>query len=72
VGELSLDSRQSASAAQFDRQSDRYGKSHILADTQDVAMGLKGVSVPAGGTVLDVATGGGHTCGWQKFRRESK
>ena len=31
----SLDSRQSASAAQFDRQSDRYGKSHILADTQD-------------------------------------
>ncbi|HVM51127.1 MAG TPA: class I SAM-dependent methyltransferase [Candidatus Acidoferrum sp.] len=59
-----LDSKQSASAAQFDRQSDRYGKSHILADTQDVALGLQGVSAPAGGTALDVATGGGHTALW--------
>ena len=56
-----LDAGQSASAAQFDRQSDRYGKSHILADTRDVARGLAGVLVPAGGTALDVATGGGHT-----------
>src|ERR1039457_5391874 len=31
-----LDVKQSASAAQFNRQSDRYGKSHILADTQDL------------------------------------
>jgi ubiquinone/menaquinone biosynthesis C-methylase UbiE len=60
----SLDSRQSASAAQFDRQSDRYGKSHILADTHDVALGLQGVPVPAGGAALDVATGGGHTALW--------
>ena len=60
-GKNSLDSKQSASAAQFDRQSDRYGKSHILADTQDVEQGLRGVSVPDGGTALDVATGGGHT-----------
>ena len=60
----SLDPSQSASAAQFDRQSDRYGKSHILADTQDVALGLQGVLVPAGGTALDVATGGGHTALW--------
>jgi ubiquinone/menaquinone biosynthesis C-methylase UbiE/predicted kinase len=59
-----LDSRQSASAAQFDRQSDRYGKSHILADTQDVALGLEGISAPAQGTALDVATGGGHTALW--------
>jgi ubiquinone/menaquinone biosynthesis C-methylase UbiE len=60
----SLDPGQAASAAQFDRQSDRYGKSHILADTQDVALGLQGVAVPAGGTALDVATGGGHTALW--------
>ena len=60
----SLDPRQAASAAQFDRQSDRYGKSHILADTQDVALGLQGVVVPAGGTALDVVTGGGHTALW--------
>jgi ubiquinone/menaquinone biosynthesis C-methylase UbiE len=59
-----LDSKQSASAAQFDRQSDRYGKSHILADTQDVALGLKGVAMPLNGTALDVATGGGHTALW--------
>ncbi len=58
------DSNQSASAAQFNRQSDRYGKSHILADTQDVALGLEGVAMPAGGTALDVATGGGHTALW--------
>jgi len=56
-----LDSAQAAAAAQFDRQSDRYGKSHILADTADVAAGLAGVVVPPGGAALDVATGGGHT-----------
>ena len=59
-----LDSAQSASVAQFDRQSDRYGKSHILADTQDVAVGLQGLSAIAGATALDVATGGGHTALW--------
>ena len=59
-----LDVKQSASAAQFNRQSDRYGKSHILADTQDVEHGLHGVLLPPGGTALDVATGGGHTALW--------
>ena len=59
-----LDVKQSASAAQFNRQSDRYGKSHILADTQDVEQGLRGVLPPSGGTALDVATGGGHTALW--------
>jgi len=59
-----LDSKQSASAAQFNRQSDRYGKSHILADTRDVEQGLRGVPFPAGGTALDVATGEGHTALW--------
>jgi ubiquinone/menaquinone biosynthesis C-methylase UbiE len=54
-----LDAAQAAAAAQFDRQSDRYGKTHILADTRDVAAALAGV--PVGGAALDVATGGGHT-----------
>jgi len=61
VIEHTLDSTQSASAAQFERQSDRYGKSHILADTQDVALALRNISVAPGGVALDVATGGGHT-----------
>jgi ubiquinone/menaquinone biosynthesis C-methylase UbiE len=67
----SFDAAQSASAAQFDRQSDRYGKSHILADIKDVAAALTNVPAPAGGRALDVATGGGHTAlylaqhGWQ-------
>lgn len=60
----SLDSKQSASASQFNRQSDRYGKSHILADTQDVEQGLRGVLPACGGAALDVATGGGHTALW--------
>ncbi len=66
-----LNSRQAASAAQFDRQSERYGKSHLLADTRDVAEGLTGVPALPGGAALDVATGGGHTAlflarqGWQ-------
>jgi ubiquinone/menaquinone biosynthesis C-methylase UbiE len=59
-----LDSSQAASVRQFDQQGDRYGKTHILADTSDVAAGLEGVSVPVGGTALDVATGGGHTALW--------
>lgn len=56
-----LDKNQAAAAAQFNRQSDRYGKSHILADTADLEAALQGVSAPPGGTALDVATGGGHT-----------
>lgn len=57
-----LDSAQAAAAAQFDRQSDRYGRSHILADTADVARGLSGIApAPGRDRALDVATGGGHT-----------
>lgn len=63
-GKQTLDSKQSAAAAQFNRQSDRYGKSHILADTRDVEQGLREVLVPPQGTALDVATGGGHTALW--------
>jgi ubiquinone/menaquinone biosynthesis C-methylase UbiE len=56
-----FDAAQRASAEQFDRQSDRYGKTHILADTADVAESLAGVAPGAGRRALDVATGGGHT-----------
>ena len=69
--DLPLDATQAAAAAQFNRQSDRYGKTHILADTRDVAAALEGVARPEGGCALDVATGGGHTAlhlvrqGWQ-------
>ncbi len=60
----SLDQEQAASAAQFNRQSDLYGKSHILADTQDLEQALRGLPFPPGGSALDVATGGGHTALW--------
>jgi len=66
-----LNEAQAASAAQFEKQSDRYGKSHILADTSDVAAVLSHIPVASGGRALDVATGGGHTAlclarhGWQ-------
>jgi ubiquinone/menaquinone biosynthesis C-methylase UbiE len=56
-----FDAAQAASAAQFDRQSERYGKSHILADTSDVSETLSGIAPSAGARALDIATGGGHT-----------
>jgi ubiquinone/menaquinone biosynthesis C-methylase UbiE len=56
-----FDAAQKASAEQFNRQSDRYGKSHILADTSDVNESLAGISPRPGGRALDIATGGGHT-----------
>lgn len=56
-----FDTAQRASADQFDRQSDRYGRSHILADTSDVVQLLGNVTPSPGGCALDVATGGGHT-----------
>lgn len=64
MSEPRWDAAQAAAAAQFDRQSDRYGKSHILADTADVAAALGGLAVPPDGRALDVATGGGHTALW--------
>jgi ubiquinone/menaquinone biosynthesis C-methylase UbiE len=56
-----LDFIQRSSQEQFDRQSDRYGKTHILADTSDVAELLKHVPPRPTKRALDVATGGGHT-----------
>ena len=59
--EPQFDSMQAAAAAQFNKQSDRYGRSHILADTSDVAAAIEGLRPPANNRALDVATGGGHT-----------
>src|ERR1017187_6662574 len=60
MNDPALDQQQAAAAEQFERQSDRYGKSHILADTADLAAGLGGLNPSADATALDVATGGGH------------
>lgn len=56
-----LDSAQAASAAQFDSQSERYGRSHILADTSDLEAAFKRLQLPSMVAALDIATGGGHT-----------
>jgi ubiquinone/menaquinone biosynthesis C-methylase UbiE len=56
-----LDPIQQAAQDQFQRQSANYGKSHILANTDDVASALSGVEARPGSAALDVATGGGHT-----------
>ncbi|MFV0416114.1 MAG: class I SAM-dependent methyltransferase [Chthoniobacterales bacterium] len=56
-----LDAAQQASLDQFDKQSGRYGSSHILANTADVARALEGLSFAPNAEALDVATGGGHT-----------
>ncbi|MGH8048479.1 MAG: class I SAM-dependent methyltransferase, partial [Chthoniobacterales bacterium] len=61
---MNLDDSQRAVQAQFDRQSARYGRSHLLADVSDLDAAVKGIDLPAGGMALDVATGGGHTALW--------
>lgn len=61
---MNLNTAQASSQAQFDKQSDRYGKSHILADTADLEASVTGVEFPKHGQALDVATGGGHTALW--------
>lgn len=58
---MKLDSIQAASAAQFDRQSQHYGKGHVLERTDDVDRALAHIPLQAGWKALDVATGGGHT-----------
>ncbi len=62
---MNLDDTQRASQAQFDRQSGRYGRSHVLADVSDLDATVEGVALPENGSAaLDVATGGGHTALW--------
>jgi SAM-dependent methyltransferase len=58
---MPLDAVQLAAQVQFGRQSRNYGSNHILADTSDVEAALARIQLPPGATVLDVATGGGHT-----------
>ena len=58
---MALDPIQKASRDQFERHSANYGKSHILANTADVALALADIEVLPDSWALDVATGGGHT-----------
>jgi ubiquinone/menaquinone biosynthesis C-methylase UbiE len=66
-----LNQIQSAAQHQFDRQSDRYGRDHILADVSDLQAILARLPSLSGRKALDIATGGGHTGlhlasqGWQ-------
>ena len=58
---MKLDAIQAAAAAQFDKQSQHYGKGHILDQTADIEGALRHIPLAAGWRALDVATGGGHT-----------
>jgi ubiquinone/menaquinone biosynthesis C-methylase UbiE len=58
---MALDPIQKAARDQFEKQSANYGKSHILANTDDIASALAGIDMAPGSAALDVATGGGHT-----------
>jgi ubiquinone/menaquinone biosynthesis C-methylase UbiE len=56
-----MDSIQQAAQEQFQKQSHRYVRGHILENTQDVTAALDGLDIPPGSEALDVATGAGHT-----------
>ncbi|MDX6766192.1 MAG: methyltransferase domain-containing protein [Candidatus Methylacidiphilales bacterium] len=56
-----LDSTQTASREQFDRQSAAYGAGHILSQTSDLESALPHLGLRAGMKAIDVATGAGHT-----------
>src|SRR4051794_8203850 len=58
---MELDQIQRKAQEQFARQSQRYGRGHILENTDDVALAVGQLNLPSGARVLDVATGGGHT-----------
>jgi ubiquinone/menaquinone biosynthesis C-methylase UbiE len=60
-GRVELDEIQRAAQQQFARQSQRYGRGHILENVEDVAAGLQRMTLPPKAGVLDVATGAGHT-----------
>ena len=61
---MNLNAAQSDAQIQFDKQSDSYGKSHILADTADLDATASAVEFPTSGLALDIATGGGHAALW--------
>jgi ubiquinone/menaquinone biosynthesis C-methylase UbiE len=57
---MSLDPIQLAAQEQFQKQSQRYAKGHILENTKDVTAALDGIDLPPGAEALDIATGAGH------------
>ncbi|HEX3720981.1 MAG TPA: class I SAM-dependent methyltransferase [Verrucomicrobiae bacterium] len=59
--DLDLDKIQFAAQTQFSRQSEHYGKNHILQNVDDVAEALQSIPFRPGAKALDVATGAGHT-----------
>src|SRR6266498_43093 len=58
---MELDEVQRAAQEQFAKRSHRYGQGHILEDVEDVRVAAAQMTLPPRATVLDVATGGGHT-----------
>ena len=56
-----LDPIQRAAQEQFAKQSERYGRGHILENVADVEAALAPLRLSRGTEALDVATGGGHT-----------
>lgn len=58
---MNLDEVQRAAQEQFARQSHRYGRGHILENVDDLRAAAERIQLPGKATVLDVATGGGHT-----------
>lgn len=58
---MELNEIQRASQEQFAKQSDRYGRGHILQNVDDIRAALAHLKLPSRAQVLDVATGGGHT-----------
>src|SRR5262245_43183971 len=58
---MKLDEVQRAAQEQFGKQSERYGKGHILQNVEDVRSAVEQIPLPTRAKVLDVATGAGHT-----------
>ena len=56
----SLDPTQRAARDQFGRQSDRYGRGHVLEQVGDLQEALARLPILLSARVLDVATGAGH------------
>ncbi len=56
-----LDFIQQKAREQFNRQSQNYGKGHVLEKLDDLLDALKHVAVRRGQLALDIATGSGHT-----------
>lgn len=58
---MELNAVQRASQEQFSKQSQHYGRGHVLENIDDVRSAVAKMSFPTRAKVLDVATGGGHT-----------